>query len=107
MLPPVGQMPVADDEQPAPRLKPYGSDSSLKPVTSDCPPRAPCSFLNCRCFEPAPRPVPAYWLPLTSLSQWVLCSRVNRRESALPDAHRQLIFAGCCLTCYLRLRRHA
>ena len=34
MLPPVGQMPVIDDEQPAPRLKPYGSDSSLKPVTS-------------------------------------------------------------------------
>jgi hypothetical protein len=30
------------------------------------------------------------WLPLTSLSQWVLCSRVNRRESALPNAHRQL-----------------
>ena len=27
-----------------------------------------------------------------SLCQWVLCSRVNRRESVLPNAHRQLIF---------------
>jgi hypothetical protein len=34
------------------------------------------------------------WLPLKSLSQWVLCSRVNRRESALPNAYWQLIFAA-------------
>jgi hypothetical protein len=63
MRPPVGQMPVICDEQHDRRLEPYGSDSSLNPVTSDCPP-------------------------------WVLRSRVNRRESALPNAHRQLIFAS-------------
>jgi hypothetical protein len=29
----------------------YGSDSSLNPVTSDCPPRTPRSFLNCNALS--------------------------------------------------------
>jgi hypothetical protein len=76
----------------------YGSDSSLKPVTSGRPPRTSRSFLNCKCFEPAPRPVPDYLAAAHVSLRWALCSRVNRRESALPNARRQLIFAA--LTSY-------
>ena len=96
MAPPVGQMPAIDDEQHVSRLEPYGSDLSLNPVTPGCPPREPRYFIS-RTADALSVRLDRYlfnWQPLTSLSQRVLCSRVNRRESTLPNAHRQLIFAA-------------
>ena len=76
----------------------HGSDSSLKPVTSDYPPKAPRSFLNCNALSRRLDRHLLIWPPLASLSQWPLCSRVNRCDSALRSIHRQLIFAA--LTSY-------